>query len=222
MKLPYYNSQGAQTFALSVCIGAVIQIAASQYIKSHPEFFGKENEEIDVEIPKDIIEKKTIKRLFKKKIINSVKKNTNRKLRKLLIRGGAVVTIATVFGIIKFLSETGTTIVVLGDIVSKLLHMMPKNQISTYLRESLVQNMSHLEKTWFDVDIDQLKEIKVTDLCDKDLTYLFNIVKDPTLPFEERERLSLSIFTRYFDLKPTESARCISFLTCISLILFLV
>lgn len=45
------------------------------------------------------------------------------------------------------------------------------------------------------------------DQCDQNLKYLFDILKDETIPFEERKELARSVLTKYLNLKTPSGRR---------------
>ena len=81
-----------------------------------------------------------------------------------------------------------------GVVISKI----PATVISTYLRDSSPQNFPHLEKKKF-ILVDGEKIY--LDQCDQNLEYLFKILEDKTIPFEEKENVARSILTKYLNLK---------------------
>ena len=99
-----------------------------------------------------------------------------------------------------------------GVVISKI----PATAISTYLRDSFPQNLPHLEKKKF---ILVGGEKIYLDQCDQNLEYLFNILNDETIPFEEKEKVARSILTKYLDLK-TVNGR-IAFVLCIVFVLYI-
>ena len=76
-----------------------------------------------------------------------------------------------------------------GVVISKI----PATAISTYLRDAFPQNLPHLEKKKF---ILVGGEKIYLDQCDQNLEYLFKILEDETIPFEEKEKVARSILTK--------------------------
>lgn len=64
------------------------------------------------------------------------------------------------------------------------------------------------------------KEKIYLDVCDQGFKYVFKILKDKTIPFEEKEKTARMILTKYLDLK-TLAGRLSSVL-CLVVILSLV
>jgi hypothetical protein len=99
-----------------------------------------------------------------------------------------------------------------GVVISKI----PASAISTYLRDAFPQNLPDLEKKKF---ILVGGEKIYLDQCDQNLEYLFKILEDETIPFEEKEKVARSILTKYLDLK-TMNGR-IAFVLCIGFVLYI-
>jgi len=130
-----------------------------------------------------------------------------------LISGSTAVALAQ--AILTFLAEHGLTTGLLsgtGLVISK----MPITSISTCLYESVAQNLSHLDKKKY---ILIKGERMYLDQCDENLTYLFNILKDKTIPYEERQKLAHSLLTKYLNLKTPVGRR--NFVLCIVFIIYI-
>ena len=173
--------------------GGILQVLSRQYLRSHPEFL------------KDA----------------PVTKKKYRLPRFFLPRGGAFIEISgisiKVVGqvVLNFLAKKGLLAGVLtggGIVISKI----PATAISTYLRDAFPQNLPELEKKKF---ILVNGEKIYLDQCDQNLEYLFKILEDPAVPFEEKEKLARSILTKYLDLR-TLNGR-ITFTLCIVFILYI-
>jgi hypothetical protein len=133
--------------------------------------------------------------------------------------GGAIVEISGISFkfvgkvVVNFLAKRGlmTGIVTsTGIVISKI----PATAISTYLRDAFPQNLPDLEKKKF---IRINGEKIYFGQCDPNLKYLFKILEDPALPFEEKEKLARKILTKYLDLR-TPSGR-VNFTLCIVFVL---
>jgi len=170
--------------------GAILQVISKRYLKSHPEFL----EDAPV---------------------------TNRRPRFISPRGGAFIEISGISInvvakiVLNFLAKKGLLAGMVtggGIVISKI----PATAISTYLRDSFPQNLPHLEKK---------KCILVggekiyLDQCDQNLEYLFKILEDETIPFEEKEKVARLILTKYLNLK-TMNGR-IAFVLCIVFVLYI-
>jgi len=173
--------------------GGILQVLAKQYLKSHPEFLKDE----------------------------PVTKKKYRQPRFLSPRGGAIIEISGISikvvakVVLNFLAKKGLLAGIVtggGVVISKI----PATAISTYLRDSFPQNLPHLEKKKF---ILVGGEKIYLDQCDQNLEYLFNILNDETIPFEEKEKVARSILTKYLDLK-TVNGR-IAFVLCIVFVLYI-
>lgn len=173
--------------------GGILQVISKRYLKSHPEFLE--------DAP--------------------VTKKKYRLPRFISHRGGAFIEITgvsiKVVGkvVLNFLAKKGLMAGVLTGgslVVSKI----PATAISTYLRDAFPQNLPHLEKKKF---ILVNGEKIYLDQCDQNLEYLFKILEDETIPFEEKEKVARSILTKYLNLK-TMNGR-ITFVLCIVFILYI-
>jgi len=131
-------------------------------------------------------------------------------------RGGEILsgsaTLAQV--ILSFLAEHGLTAGLLSS-VSIVIGRIPVTTISTCLRDSMPQNLSYLEKKNFIVvegsriDLDQ---------CDQNLKYLFDILEDQNIPFDERKKIAHSVLTKYLNLKTLAGRR--NFVLCLVFIIY--
>ena len=132
-------------------------------------------------------------------------------------RGGEIISGSTalVQAILSFLAEHGLTAGLLSS-VGVVISEIPITSISTWLRDSVPQNLSHLEKKKFilvegrEIDLDQ---------CDQNLKYLFDILEDESIPFEERKEIAHSVLTKYLNLKTPFGRR--NFVLCIVFIIYI-
>jgi hypothetical protein len=173
--------------------GGILQVLSNQYLKSYPEF------------SKDA----------------PVTKKKYRQPRFLSPRGGALIEISGISikivakVVLNFLAKKGLLagmMIGVGGVISKI----PSTAISAYLRDSFPQNLPHLEKKKF---ILVGGEKIYLDQCDQSLEYLFKILEDETIPFEEKRKVARSILTKYLDLK-TMNGR-IGFVLCIVFVLYI-
>lgn len=173
--------------------GGILQVLAKQYLNSHPEFL------------KDA----------------PVTKKKYRQPRFLSPRGGAIIEISGISikvvakVVLNFLAKKG----LLAGLVSGggiVMSKIPATAISTYLRDSFPQNLPDLEKKKF---LLVGGEKIYLDQCDQNLEYLFKILEDETIPFEEKEKIARSILTKYLNLK-TMTGR-INFVLCIVFVLYI-
>lgn len=134
-----------------------------------------------------------------------------------LPRGGEFLSVTTAAAItravLSFLANHGLTAGVISS-VSVIMTQVPTKAISKYVRESMPQSLVHLEKKKF--LLQDGREVDL-DICDQNLKYLFDILKDDMIPYEEKKQLAKSIFTKYLNLK-TQSGRQ-NFVFCIIFIL---
>ena len=114
-----------------------------------------------------------------------------------------------------FLAEHELTAGLLSS-VSLAISQIPVTSIITCLRDSVPQNLSHLEKKKF--ILVKGREIYL-DQCDQNLDYLFSILEDETIPFKEKKQIAHLILTEYLNLKTPFGRRnfvlCIVFILCI-------
>jgi hypothetical protein len=150
-------------------------------------------------------------------------KKKYRRPRFLYPRGGTLIEISGVrFSIkvighivINFLARKGLLAgIATGAVV--VVSKIPTTAINAYLQDSFVQNLPHLEKRKF---ILIGGEKIYLDQCDQNLKYLFKILEDETIPFEEKQKVARSILTKYLDLK-TMNGR-VTFVLCIVLVLYI-
>lgn len=190
--------QEVRTILISTAIGGILQIMCLQFIKNHPELFDEKNGKLKEAEP------------------GIKNKNRNPRSRGFFRRGGAMIELSTITVAITFLSETG----LLGGLMTGtglVLKKIPTSAISTYLREALPQNLPELGKKSF-ILVDRVDGGKIClDQCEQNLEYLFNILTGTTLPFEEKEKVTGSIFAKYVNLK-TMAGR-LNFVLCIVSIL---
>lgn len=134
-------------------------------------------------------------------------------------RGGEIASgsaaVAVVQTILSFLAEHGLTTGLLSGI-GVAISKMPITSISTCLRESVPQNLSHLDKKKYIL----IKGEKIyLNQCDQNLKYLFDILEDETIPYEERKQVAHSILTEYLNLKTPVGRR--NFVLCIVFIIYI-
>ena len=145
-----------------------------------------------------------------------LKHSPESKSKEIVPRGGDFVSGGIALGkvVLAFCAKHGLTAGFLsstGLVVTKI----PITSISTCLRNSVPQNLSHLEKKKF--ILVNGKKIYL-DQCDENLKYLFNILEDETVPFEERKQVAHSILTKYLNLKTPFGRR--NFMLCMVFIIY--
>ena len=178
---------------VSTVTGGIVQVLAKRYLKNHPEFL------------KDA----------------PVTKKKYRQPKSLSNRGGALIEITGLSieiaakVLLNFLAEKGFLLgIVSGSAV--IVSQIPASAISTYLRDAFPQNLPHLEKKKF---ILVNGEKIYLDQCDNNLKYLFKILNDETIPFEEKEKVARSILTKYLDLEKMTVR--LTFVLCIVFLLYI-
>lgn len=136
--------------------------------------------------------------------------------KEILPRGSEMVSgVALTQVILSFLAEHGLTTGLLSSI-GVAISRIPITSISTYLCDSVPQNLAHLDKKKF---ILVKGEKLYLDQGDQNLKYLFNILEDETIPFEERKQIAHSILTEYLNLKTSPGRR--NFVLCIVFIIYI-
>ena len=135
-----------------------------------------------------------------------------------LPRGGGAGEIVAgkviVQAILTFLAEHGLTAGLISS-TGLVISQIPVDSISTYLRDAFPQNLPHLEKKKF-ILVDGEKIY--FDQCDQNLKYLFKILEDETIPFEEKKKIAHSVLVKYLNLK-TQSGRR-NFVLCIVFVIY--
>jgi hypothetical protein len=185
-----------RNFVLITAAGGILQMVCRQYLENHPEYSWEKNKSLKEAKP------------------GIKNKNRNRRFRALFTRGGSLQELWVITELaLNFLSRHGlmTGVATAGTIT---LSNIPASAISTYLSQALPQNLPELERKRF-ILIDGEKTY--LDQCDQNIGFLFKVLKDTTLPFEEKEKLSCSILRKYLNLK-TASGR-LNFVLCIVSIL---
>lgn len=151
--------------------------------------------------------------LSKKYLANHPELLNGSKSKETVPRGGALPASA-IHAILAFLAEHGlTTGVVSGFGIATA--KLPITTISTIIRKSSVQNMSHLDKYQFVLRDGRILHI---DQCDPSIKYLLEMLDDETIPFGDRKELALSILTKHLNLKTINGRR--NFVLCIVFVLW--
>jgi hypothetical protein len=185
-----------RNFVLITAAGGILQIVCRQYLENHPEYRWENNKSLKEAKP------------------GIKNKNRNRRFRALFTRGGSLQELWVITQLVlTFLSENG---LLAGGATAATITLgnIPASAISTYLSQALPQNLPELERKRF-LLIDGEKTY--LDQCDQNLGFLFKVLKDTTLPFEEKEKLTRSIVTKYLNLKTADGR--LNFVLCIVFIL---
>jgi hypothetical protein len=210
-----WNNKDVRFVLINILMGRVLQYLAGRllkYIENHPEVFEE------------------AKRKREKAKLRNKNKNPL-----VLPRGGALVVPPEVFQVIKYLNETGVlklihdsgivaTIVsgMISATGSYIIKQIPLKAINTYVVTSVpgalpaTHGYKYIEKrmTVFD-DVGSIHLQK----CEENLQYLFTILQDSTVPFEEKERLTLAILTKYLNLNTPQGR--LNFVLCLVFIIYL-
>lgn len=174
-------------------VGAILQIVCSNYVKNHPELLDDQNHK-----PKNPVTKSK-----KRSFLPSPRGGA-------FIEGSGLKIVINIGHIIVYLGKKGfvTSGVLLtsGIIVKKAA---TSRALTTAIRNSLASIHLPGEKTKFalvDVDGNRIN----LDQCDQNLKYLFKILSDENIPFEEKKKLAYSVFMTHLDLEtPAGCVRCI-------------
>lgn len=137
--------------------------------------------------------------------------------KKTLPRGGefASGSVALAQVLLSFLAEHGLTAGFLSSI-GVMISQTPIPSLSTCLSESVPQNLSHLEKKKYIL----VNGSKIyLDQCNQNLKYLFTVLEDETVPFNDKKETAHSVLTKYLNLKTPSGRR--NFVLCIVLIVSL-
>jgi hypothetical protein len=191
----FLSRNDVKIFLICTVSGGILQVLAQEYLKSNPKFLK------DAPVTKN--------------------KKKYKQPRFLAPRGGAVIEVSAISikvvakVILNVLAKKG----LLAGIVTGtgvVISQIPASAISTYLRDAFPQNLPDLEKTRCIVVGGQTIYL---EQCDQNLEYLFKILEDVTIPFEEKEKVARSILTKYLDLK-TMNGR-INFVLCVVFLLYI-
>ena len=187
-------------FAASVLLGAIIQFLCRLYIKKHPELF----EQLEQEK----------KRRKKQKERNKI--NKNRKKRPYISRiprGGDLGTsLYTLAMLVQWLSSNGVFLTPVAISLCMKAANVSKYALTKYIREASVQNLTHLEKKNFaSITIDN----NDMDHCPENLLYLFNVISDPSVPYEQKHEVAAKTLVRFLNIKNLTNAERIKLLLCI-------
>jgi hypothetical protein len=191
----FFSRNDVQIMIVCTLTGGILQVLAKRYLKNHPELSDHP----------------------------PVIQTNDREPRKLSPRGGAFVEF-TFSGIsvkiitkivVNFLAKKGLMVgLTTGSCM--VIKKLPITAISTYLRDAFPQNLPDLEKKKL---ILISGEKFYLDPCNQNLKYFFQMLEDPTIPFEEKEKIARSILTNYLDMK-TPKGR-LTFVLCLVLVLWI-
>jgi len=161
-----------------------LQIICRKYLKNNPELLDNENS----------------KKLQPKK----------RGLRRFFPRGGAGAKLVMNIGtVITYIAQKGTLTAILLTATGVVIKKIPANAVSRVVRNALPITHSDLEKNYILVDG---KKISL-DQCDQTFVYMFKVLSNPDIPFEEKKELSLKIVIDHLDLSTTSGR--VRFILCI-------
>lgn len=166
--------------------GGILQILSKRYLKNHPELLENASES--------------------KKIIP-------RGDKKIIPRGGKILSgsAALAQAILAFLAEHGLTAGLVSS-AGVVVSQIPLNAISTCLRHSVPSHLVKKEKRFIIIKGEKVH----FDQCNENIMYLFNILGDELIPFEEKKKMAYSVLVKYLNLTTPSGRR--NFVLCILLI----
>jgi hypothetical protein len=173
---------------IGAATGAILQFAARIYLKKHPELSN---------------DKPVIKKDYTRPRLPSP-------------RGGALIEITGIsieVGVkvlLNFLAKKGIFLGLAASSGIIGVTQIPTTAVVKYLRDALPQNLPELEAR--KVIVIEGEKIYFEN-CDNSLQYLIKVLQDETIPFEKKEEIAHSIFTKYLDLTTPEGR--VRFLLCI-------
>ena len=183
-------------FIICTVTGGLLQVVAKRYVKNHPRFSHDEPLKVD---PK-----------------NDLPVSTSPTVP----TGGALVEISIgIFNValdvaVKFLASKGLIAgVTLGTGIVGI-SKISSDALSTYIRDALPSTLPHLERDNF-ILLDGEKIY--IDQCDNTLRYLFKVLQDDGIPYEERKQITERLLTQMLDLRTTKGK--VNFIICILLII---
>ena len=189
----FFYRRDVKTIIIGTAVGGILQILAQQYIKNNPELF----QELQKQLPKS---KKRTPRWF-------------------IPRGGEFISTMTLLQlIIAYIGDYGVKTGLFCSL-AVLLAGTPKDEIALAIRNAMVQiphetlkSQLPIEKLFVLVDGEKI----YLDKCDQPLKYLFSILDDESIPFEERRKAAHSILTKRLSIN-TQSGRrnlalCLTFI----------
>jgi hypothetical protein len=203
----FWDNKDLRIFIINILIGALLQILARRclkYLEDHPKLLEE---------------------------TNTKRKKTKLKNKNPLVvpRGGAFVVPPAAFafikflndsGILKFLADSGFLAGIVGSSAGYVIKQIPLDAVSTYVRNS-ARGALPATHGYVDKSVTTLDDVGKLTLyqCEgiNELGYLFDLLKDPLIPFEEKERFTRLIFGRYLNLSTEEGRR--GFVLCLLAIL---
>lgn len=147
-------------------------------------------------------------------------KGKYRPVRFLSPRGGVTIEVTEISGkivtqvMVNFLAKKGLQVGLAAGRVL-VISKIPSTVVIRFLRDAFPQNLPDLERKKFIV-VDE--ETIYLDECNQNLKYLFDILKDQTIPFEERKEIAHSMLAKYLNLKTPVGRR--NFILCIVFIIY--
>ena len=204
-----WNNKDLKILILNIVIGLLLQRLARKclkYLKDYPELLEETN-------PKR----------------TKAKRRNKNKNPLVLPRGGAFLVPPAAFaflkflndsGILQFLADSGFWASVAGGSTGYLIKQIPLNGVSTYVRNfvqgALPATHGYLDKSM--TNLDDWGKITLYE-CERipELEYLFDVLKYPIIPFEEKQRVTRLIFGRYLNLSTAEGRK--AFVLCLIAIL---
>ena len=198
-----WNNKDLRVFLIHILIGALLQILARRclkYMKDHPELSEETNKN--------------------RKKAKSRNRNKNKNPLVVPPEVFQFIKFLNDSCILKFLADYGFLAGIAGSSAGYGIKQIPLNAVSTYVvnsvRGALPSTHGSLDKSV--TTLDDVGKITLYE-CERipDLEYLFDLLRDPIIPFEEKERLTRLIFGRYLNLSTEEGRK--AFVLCLLAIL---
>ena len=169
---------------IGTLLGWLLQIISNNYIENNPELLD--------DLSKDKV----------KDIVPNVPRGGD------FVIGG----ISLFKAALPFLAEHGFTAGIMSSILGILWGKVPVKAINTTLRNSVPINRVESSHYSIPPDNETMSKECLTE-CNKDLKYLYSVLKNENILFEERDKRAHLIFTKYLDLKTTNGR--MNFVVCI-------
>jgi len=153
----FLSREEVKIVSIGTVTGGILQVAARYYLKTHPEFM----EDIPV-----------TKRKFRLRRFFSPRGGAFIEISKISVK--IILSVMAKKGLIAGLAASGAV----------AINKIPATAVSAFLRDAFPQNLPDLDKKKFIlVNRDKI----YLDQYDQNLKYLFNILKDETIYFDDKK-----------------------------------
>ena len=184
-KVFIFSRNELKIILVGTVVGGILQIICWKYVKNHPELLNSNNS-----------------RNVKPKEIQPSKPG----VRRFFPRGGAIFEVVGAKLVINlgvaiiYIAKKGTLTALVLTAGGLVVKKIPKNQLSTILRNSLASSYSGLEKHYLLVNDN--KKISL-EQYDGPLQYMYHVLTDANIPFQYKREMTYKILTQYIDLSTT-------------------